>query len=190
MRIDERLNLIIPIEYAGGTAYAHAMPLSREVFETHFFILSKTFAAIYAEGLSHIAGPRVAALLMKRIAVAAKIWDGPSGVEQSLVAEMRRLTSVILPTSAGWETVPYHEVVERGLIDADDISEVENALTFFIVASAMHQRKELPTILGGAARIWGAQISSLSITAFAASLPTSKETGSSGATDQAPSIPH
>lgn len=190
MRIDERLNLIIPIDYANGTAYAHAMPISREVFETHFFILSKTFAAIYAEGLNHIAGPRVAALLLKRIAIAAKIWDGPGGVEQSLMAEIRRLTSVILPSTSGWETVPYHEVVERGLISADDISEVENALTFFIVASAMHRRKELLTILSGAARIWDAQISSLSITAFAASLPTSKEIANTGETEPASFIPH
>ena len=76
MKIDKKLNLVIPIETDDGTLYVHSMPIRREIFDTYFLVLSKTFAAIHGEGLGEIAGPRVAALILKKIAMDTGMWEG------------------------------------------------------------------------------------------------------------------
>lgn len=191
MEISRKLNLVIPIEGDDGNivAYVHSAPISREVFETYFLPVSKTFSAIYAEGLGSVAGPRVAAMMLKRIATDLGQWDGPAGVERGLVAEIRRLTNVLAPGDRGWETLPYDEAMKRGILSSDDAAEVDNAVTFFTVASAMHRRSELRPILDGAGRLWGAQTSSLNSTEFAASLPISKPDANSGEKMVVSSVP-
>jgi hypothetical protein len=166
MKIDKRLNFVIPIERSdGSTAYVHAEPIREEVFDAHFMIIGQAFAEMYSSGLGLFAGPRVAAKLLKKIAIAAEKWDGEDGVERNLFGEMRRLSHFIAPgVNGGWSPVPLDEAAAKGLISAEDVSEVENALAFFTVASSMHKRSELPVILAVVSRIWGAQTSSLNST--------------------------
>src|SRR3954465_11092498 len=94
LRIDKRLNLVIPIETSIGTVFVHSCPIRREIFEKYFLIISKTFAAIYSEGLNVIAGPRVALMMLKQIAINANAWEGNDGVESGLLNEIRRITNV------------------------------------------------------------------------------------------------
>ena len=47
MKIARNLNLIIPVRTEKGNGWIHATPISKEVFKEHFFILSKTFSAIF-----------------------------------------------------------------------------------------------------------------------------------------------
>jgi hypothetical protein len=182
MKIDRKLNLVVPVERAPGeTVYVHAMPLGREVFERYFLVISKAFAAIYNEGLGFVAGPRVAAMLIRRVAEDLNVWDGPEGVEAGLVAEMRRLSNVLAPSPKGWTQIPLQQAIDQGFIDEADASEVENAIAFFTVASAMHRRAELKDVLEGASKLWGAHVSSLNCTEYTASLPTSTEGETTGA---------
>lgn len=185
MRINERLNMVVPVDLPTGTAYVHATPISADVFEASFMLVSKTFASIYSEGLGPAAGPRVAAMLLRRIA--KETGDVPGA--DALLSEIRRLANVLAPTANGWDTMPLEEAVTKGVFSKEDVSEVENAIVFFIVASAMHRRSDLAEILGGAANLWGAQITSLSFTAFRDSLPTLTEPVSSGVTEAASSVP-
>lgn len=179
MKLSERLHLTIPL-YDGADkiiAWVHSAPISREVFEAHFDLVAQTFAAIHGDGLGIIAGPRVASMVLRNFAK-------KSGNQESamvLMNEIRRLSNVLMSTQVGWEMYPLQDAVDRKLIDADDLAEVENALVFFTVASAMHQKRMAKAILPGAASLWGAQISSLDCTAFAASLKTSTEAGNTGA---------
>ena len=189
MRIDRKLNLVLPLETDGGTIYVHSMPLSREAFERYYRIISKTFAAIYQEGLASIAGPRVAGMMLRDIATRSGVWDGPEGVENGLMNEIRRLSNVVMLGETGWVTVPFYDAIRRDLLTADDISEAEGAIVFFICNSAMHRRAVLGPILDGMASLWGAQIVSSNCTEFAASLPISTETASSGATVPISSVP-
>lgn len=190
MNIDRNLNIVIPIERESGPVYVHAAPISRAVFERYFLVISKTFAAIHAEGLSALSGPRVAGMMLKKIAQDREEWDGPEGVERGLMMEIRRLSSVVQPkTSGGWETVPLQEALDRKTLDEDDVSEVENVLVFFTVAYSMLRKGDRRPALEGASSIWGARIESLNSTAFAASLPTSTATASSGETEGS-SVPH
>lgn len=190
MKLDKRLNLIIPVERPDGSSiYVHSTPISRAVFERYFLLISKTFTAIYTQGLGITAGPRVAAMLLKRLAVEAGEWDGPEGVEAGLMAEIRRLTNVVAPGSNGWQTIPYQEAVDQKHLDEGDASEVENALVFFTVASSMHRKAELTGILEGISKLWGAQTDSLNSTEFANSLQTLTATDNSGATATPSLIP-
>lgn len=187
MRISPQLNLVVPVEQDDGTvAYVHSTPLSREVFERYFIVISKTFAALYASGLGPIAGPRVAAMMLKKIATDAGEWDGPGGVEAGLVAEVRRLSNVVTPKGI----IPMQEAVDQKFFSPRDQSEVENAVAFFIVASSMHRRSVLEATLEGLAALWGGSTTSLNSTEFAASLPTLTPAAPTGATVAASSVPH
>lgn len=181
MNFDKSLNLVIPVERDDGTTvYVHSTPLSRETFDKFFLVIAKTFSAIYTQGLGPIAGPRVAAKMLK--SVAADMGDKQAAlVESELMSEMRRLSNVIAPSDRGWAPVPLHEAIARGLMDANDADEVENAVAFFMLASAMHKKKDAQAVLTEASKLWSAQITSSNSTAFAASLPTSTPAGSTGA---------
>lgn len=190
MKINKQLNLVIPVDQEdGSTIYVHATPIGTPVFERFFLPVSKAYAAIWQEGLNVVAGPRIAFLMLRKISQDMGVWDGPEGVEAGLIAEMRRLANVVLPGAAGWTTQPLQTALDRGLLEASDVEEVEGALTFFTVASCMQKKTQLEAVLGGLSRLWGAQCSSLSCTEYAASLRTSTETDSSGETVTTSSVP-
>jgi hypothetical protein len=156
--------------------YVHSIPISRAAFEANYILLSATFAAVYNQGLGEMAGPRVAELILKDVAKARGMDATP------LLDEIKRLSCLIQPGANGWETIPLHEAISRKQIDEDDVAEVMGALVFFTCAWGTMPRQRAKDILPGAARMWGAEMSSLLPTEWIASLQTSTETASSGAT--------
>lgn len=171
MKLNDKLHIVIPIYGDDGdtiVAHVHSAPISRDVFDAHFMLLGRTFAAIYSSGLGPVAGPRVAHLLLKKMA--AEQNDEVGAV--ALMAEIVRLTNVMLRTEKGWEAIPYQTVLDHGMLPAEDLAEVTNSLVFFTVLSSTHRRMERREMMAGAAKLWGAQISSQDFTEFAASLPT------------------
>jgi hypothetical protein len=109
-------------------------------------------------------------------------WDGPSGVENTFFNEIRRLTSVIIPVEGkGYQTFPWHTALLQGLIDPDDAFQAENAISFFILACAMHNRTEIATILAGVtAFLSSAKTTYLTAMEFLSSLPTLTKEETSG----------
>jgi hypothetical protein len=181
VRINERLNIVIPLYHDDEPyAYVHSTPISREVFEVNYLLISKTFSSIHSEGLGEVAGPRVAQLIMRDIAEQG--GDRTQKSARSLLDEIGRLSNVILAGKSGWETIPLQEALDRKLIDEDDRSEVMNSLVFFTVASLMYPRNMRQMFMDRAAQIWGARMLSSNSTDFTASLPTSTATVSSGET--------
>ena len=89
MIVNRRLNLVQPIDTATGTVYLHSVPISREVWESYFLVLAKTYAEIMKQGLTVIAGPPVARLLLKVVAQQIGAWEGENGVERGLLPELR-----------------------------------------------------------------------------------------------------
>lgn len=189
MKIDKKLNIVVEVETSEGTVFVHSTPISRAVFEKYFLIIGKTFSAIISEGLSFVSGPRVAAMMLKKIAQDAGVWEGRDGIENGLMAEIRRLTNIIIPGPEGWKTAPFQDAIDKKMIDEDDIGEVEGIITFFICASAMTRKTEILPILERM-RLWGALVTSLNCTEYGASLPklTTEETSSEGAITS--SVPH
>lgn len=172
LRVNKALNLVVPVESDAGTIYVHSTPLRREVFEKYFLVISKTFSAIYSEGLSVISGPRIALLMLRKIAVDAGVWDGVGGVENGLLNEIRRISNVLVPTESGWALRPFQDVLSSGLLSEDEIDEVEGTIVFFICASAIHRKADLGRMLDHLQELWGTQTTLLNCTEFKSSLPT------------------
>lgn len=187
MKLSKRLNFVIPVDRGDGSIdYVHAAPIGEETFDKYFMTIGQAFSQLYSGGLGLFAGPRLAAKLIKRVAIASESWEGEDGVEKGLFGAMRQRAMFVRP---GSENVLLEEAEAKGMISSEDVSEVENALAFFIVASSMHKRSELPVILGVVSRIWDARTSSLNATEFSASLRTSTADESSGAKAKPPPIP-
>ncbi len=167
VRINRKLHLVIPIEQGDKTLYAHATPVETEVFDTYFLPIAKTFSSIYTEGLGAVAGPRVAAKMLKQVSEALGQWDD---VKQGFMAEIRRLCNVFAPTDSGWSMIPLEEAISKKIIDKGDASEVENAIVFFTLTWLMHKKTDRERIISDAAGLWGARIESLNCTEFRDSL--------------------
>lgn len=194
MHIDESLNIVIPVDRDDGTTvHVHAAPITRECFKQYWLPLSKAFTLIYSEGL-HLAGPRIAALSLQKVAEDLRVWDGPMGVRHGLLPEIRRLANVVAPGAGnghgrGWQMVPYDDAVKAELIDQEDADEIEGVLVFFTLAWRLNRRAERKALIDGLVALWGASTSSQSLSEFAASLPTSTEIANTGAMHPAPLLP-
>ncbi|HAW2963377.1 TPA: hypothetical protein JLR24_002317, partial [Escherichia coli] len=180
MKIARNLNLIIPVQTEKGKAWIHATPISKEVFKEHFFILSKTFSAIFSEGLGVVAGPRVAFLMLERISRDSGIWDDDKGVRNTLVNEIIRLANLVYPVEGkGYDTIPLDMALEREIVELDDVA---GELVFFTCVSSINSPEQAKGTLDVVNGIWSTQYSSLNLTDWIASLPTLKSAASSGAT--------
>lgn len=191
MQIDRKLNLVIPVETEKGEVLVHSMPIGVATFRRYYREIGRTFASIHNEGLGVAAGPRVAAYLLETVSRETGTWEGEGGVEQGLMAEIRRLTNAIVPKAGGGtEIIPWQQVASNKLIDEEDVGEVENAIVFFTVAWSMWRRDVRAIMMTGAANLWGARLESSSITELQGSSQTSIAVASSGEKVTPSSIPH
>ncbi len=180
MKISRNLNLIIPVRTEKDNGWIHATPISKEVFKEHFFILSKTFSAIFSEGLGVVAGPRIACLMLERISSDMNIWDGEKGVRNTLVNEIIRLANLVYPAEGkGYDTIPLDMALERGIVEFDDVA---GELVFFTCVSSINTLEQTEQMMLAVSGMWNSRTSSLSLTEWIASLPTLKPVASSGAT--------
>jgi hypothetical protein len=171
--INKQLNLVLPLPRGNTFIYVYSTPISREVFDANFMIISKVFTELYTQGLGLSAAPRIAAKMLKKIAIEEGTWDGPEGIQNTLMQEIYRLTNVFLPGDKGWENMPLHTAMVQKQIDDDEVEEVENTLVYFIVAYAMHRRQDREQIISASLKLWGGQLSSLNFTEYRSSLMTS-----------------
>ena len=183
MRIDKRLNLVVPVfREDGSRMFVHSAPISSEVFENYFEIIGQVFTIIYTGGFNVFSGPRIAAMMLKKVAKERGIWEGPEGVKLGLVAEINRLTNVMaIGKNGGWEMIPFEDAKNKGMLEPFEISEVEGAVTFFILVSCMHKRVSQAEILAGATKLWDARTESLNCTDYMSSLQTLTAVENSGA---------
>jgi hypothetical protein len=169
IKLDRKLNIVLSVDTEKGSIHIHSAPIGREVFEDNFLTISRAFTAVYTNGLGPVTGPRVAALLLKQEAQTLGVWER---TQQSLMAEIYRLTNVIAPTDHGWETMPFDVAKKRGILTDDAAAEVENCIVYFTCASSIHLRAELTVAMEGLRTLWGAQTTLLNATEYMRSLPT------------------
>lgn len=186
MKIDRKLNLTLAVDGSKGKAFVHSMPLDRNVFNLYFLTITKTYAALADNGGDYILrmGPRVARLMLQRVAEADNAWAGKDGVEAGLLGAIRQATNALMPMDGGgWDYVPWEEVRTKGLMDPEDIEEVENAITFFTVCWLSMSRKEAPEFTEVWTGICGAGTTCSSIMDcqnFLATLKPEEITGATG----------
>lgn len=182
--INRKLHLVIPLKQESRTVYVHSTPLDRSVMDSFFLPIAKTFAAINAEGLGILAGPKVASRLLKAVSESLKIWDSDNPedmtVKSGVLAEIRRLTNVFVPGPEGWQMLPLEDAVKTRIIDADDAEGVENIIVFFTVNWLMHSKEARVGVMESAAELWDAQLVSSTCTEYRDSLRTSTPAESSG----------
>jgi hypothetical protein len=182
IRIDKRLNLVVPITQADGSQiFVHSAPISADIFHAHYKPMAKALSAIYASGTGLMAA-RIAHLALKDAALELGVWDGPGGVERGLIAEIHRLTNVLATGKDGWEALPYGHAKASSIISPDEADEIEGAICFFTLGCSLHRRAEAESLLKGASQLWGAQIESLNSTEYMNFLRTSTAAGSTGVT--------
>ena len=190
LTLNRKLNFVVPVEITPGvTVYVHSTPIGREVFETYYRSIAKTFTELFSAGLART-GVRVAKLMLQEVSRDMGLWDGPKGVNAGLVGEIHRLTNVVHPSGYGWVTTPFEDALREKMFDDDDVSEIENALVFFTLASAMVKKTELGQILDGALSLWGAYTESLDCMGLKGSLSTSTLPAATGERAIPSSIPH
>lgn len=179
MKINEKLNLVIPMEdSAGQVYYLHSTPLSREAFDANYLLLSQAFSLMVEQGIQVTAGPRVANLVLRDL---AERQDRMTAYD-AIIAEIKRITTVIKPSASGWEPLPLSSALARGVVTEDELSDAVSLIVFFTLTSALWSGKRLDASLNFMNGLWGTENTSLNSTAFTASLPTSTEGANSGET--------
>jgi hypothetical protein len=76
--------------------------------------------------------------------------------------------------------MPFDIAKKRGVLDDTAASEVENSVVYFTCASSIHLKAELTVALEGLRTLWDAQTTSLNVTEYMNSLPTSTQEESIG----------
>ena len=131
MRIDKKLNLIVPISLENGeTVYCHSMPILKETFQRYSLVIAATFSKLLVNGLQSM-GARIAAFALQEIAEEMGRWEGVHGVKEGLLNEIDRLTNVLAMGSNGWESIPVETAISRGALDAEDYEEAKQKIVFF-----------------------------------------------------------
>lgn len=184
--INSDLHVVLPLrvgEDGKPQSWAYHTPISLAVFEANFRILAATKAALFKDGPRYAfeVGSRVAALHLRdagrkdaqeRLDVDEQGQPRDGGVN-ALLGELRRLTMTAVPAGAAWESVPLPVAQSRGLLDAEDIAEVDSALVFFTCVYYLTPRHQRASIAGVIASVMSGSITSLPLTDWTASLPTS-----------------
>lgn len=180
MTIDDRIRLVLPISQ---TVTAYHTPISREVFEANYRIISATHSALFGKGLEYAAqaGPVVARLRLldegRKDAIERKEFDrdgNPTdGGALALLREIKRLTVILVPGKDGWDMLPVDEAIRAGHIDSEEWSEVEAAIVFFTCPCQMARRQVRKAVADAVSSVMGGSVTPLDLTEWIASLPKS-----------------
>jgi hypothetical protein len=185
MHIDRKLNLVIPkARPDGSTVYIYSMPITSQTYDQYWMVMSKALNSIYANGVA-IMAPRIAHKALHDAAASMgrdedSRRESVERVQQGLVNEMHRMTTIAVVGPSGWEQLPFQDALNKKALTATEADEVEGAITFFTLVSCLHLQSDAEALIDGAMEIWHAQTTFLSFTEYLASLPTSTKDDSSG----------
>ena len=192
MHIDDNLNLVFPIRTESRSeekdgqkidrdipvVYAFHTPITREVFEANFRVLSLAKAQIYGKGLSFAmgTGPLIASLVLKEEAkrdAEERDLPNPDQAAKSLLMELKRLTMIVGPSEQGFKPLPVDAALSSGMIDPEEWEEAESMLVFFTVTSCLVKKSKKKSVMDSASFILGGGLVSLTCMEWAASSRTS-----------------
>lgn len=195
MRIDDSLRLVLQPD--DHTIIYH-VPINGDVFRTYYRLLAYTRANLAAEGVYYQmgAGPRIAAMVLRDKAIADGAAFGelnPDGTGSSaradaLFTELKRLTTVASDRKGAWDPMPIDAAIAAHVLGADEWDETLNALVFFTCHSVLALVNQRQDVMKATASVLSASLTSLPLTAYLASSPTSTATANSAATASSSSV--
>lgn len=200
MRIDKRLRLVLEVERDDGSlVHVHHEPVANDLLERHYLFLSQALIRLYEAGMAPQAAVRLTHRSMQELLAPPPHVDPTKpppesrfkGVEQSLLAEMWRLTNLLVPSERGWVEVPFYDAMQESSdhLSHKDVEEVKNYIAYFTAASWFHNRRESKGLHALLAEAGGLTTSS-TFTEYKNSLPTLKPAANSGVKAQASSTTH
>jgi hypothetical protein len=190
MRIDRKLNLVIPIDRGDESKlWVHVTPIRKEIFEAYHLVLAKTFSAFAQNGLDPRSAPSVGALILKSIAQgtqrdndAGNWWDGDDGVggRAGLLAEIVRMSNCLVGTDKGLQMTPLQEALDKSMVTDEEKAEVMNLLVFFTAASLIAPRNDRPILVRGMAAVYNLESTYSNFTEWSTSLRTQMQKENTG----------
>lgn len=197
MKIDEQRRLVVPVVTEAITkkvdgkdvsenvvrVYGYHVPISRDVFEQNFRVLAATKAELSAKGSHYMmgSGPRVAGLTLKdegrKDAAARGSFDDEGKIVDqdtpALLAEIKRLTTVLCAGDHGWDMLPVDVAIQQGKMDEEDWEEALSSLVFFTCNHSLAKKADRARAAAASAHFLSGSITSSAPTQFLASLPNS-----------------
>lgn len=176
--INKRLNLVLSVERLDkSVVHVHSVPISREIYESHYTFITMVMSSMYSDDFSPATCSRIAYLRMRELGSKEENKARFGDIDKTLLAEIWRLTNVLVPGERGWETVPFYEVMERaqnqGPLDLDDVREVQNYICFFTAASWGHTSRGEREAMYDVLTRYGALITPSDVTVHRTSLSIS-----------------
>lgn len=187
MKINSKLNLVVPVDSNEGKIHFHSMPINREVFQRYHFVICAAFTKLLSADMT-ITGPKIAAMTVEEIARDMGKWDGDTGVQKGFIGEITRLTNVLCLGEKGWESYPVNIALQRDFIQEDDWEEAKQRIVFFTLVcnmTRMNVRNELLQIMDES---WQTQTTSLGCMDFIDSLLISNEKKTTAKTKKTSSV--
>ena len=184
MQVNDSLQVVVPVREndSGPSVCAYHVPISREVFEANYRILAATKAQLASKGIYYQmdSGPRIAAMALrdegKRDAESRGDFDDggkPRDEAAPLLAEIKRLTTILVPSPDGWDMLPVDAAISQDKIDADEWQEALSALVFFTCHYALAKKRQRLEMANAMSSILSASITSSSLSEYVSSLPKS-----------------
>jgi hypothetical protein len=179
MQITDSLNLALPV---GDGLTAYHVPISRAIYETHYSVINAVKAALSRKGIHYQmgSGPRIANLVLKdegeKDAAERNSFDAKGNViddrTPALLAELKRLTTILVPGTNGYDVLPVDVAISQGKIDDEDWNELEANLVFFTCHAMTTRKATRSSIATATASVLDGSITSLGPMDHAASLRT------------------
>lgn len=185
MQITDSMNLALPF---GDGLIAYHIPIDRAIYELHYAVINATKAALSRKGIHYQmgSGPRIANLVLKdeglKDAAERQSFDAKGNViddrTPALLDEIKRLTMILTPGKSGYENLPVDIAIAQGKIDAEDWSELEAQICFFMCHAMPTKKANRVSIAAATASVLNGSIAPSPITAYIASLQTSTKAAS------------
>jgi len=185
MKINSDLNIVLPVrtdEKGNVLVHGYHTPISRAVFEANYRVLAATKSALAGKGIHYQmdAGPRIAGLVLRDESakesreVGNYDADGKPNMDGALalLADIKRLTMILVPTPEGWAYKPVDVAIANGFIDDEEWGELSSQIVFFTAHYSMAKRADREKMGRATASVLNALSTSSSVTDYAFSLPT------------------
>lgn len=190
-RINRALNIVLAVDSdTAGTVYVYSIPVSREVYNSHFEALSLTHSRLWDKGAEYALteSQRVSYLMLRQVAKEmGQDRANPEGqwpaIQKEFINEIVRLTTVAVPTDAGgYEQMPLATALERKVLDDEDGETITASLVFFTLEVLSRRRAQIQGM-------WSGATTSLGFTEFLSSLQKPTSADNSGPAASAPMEP-